>query len=293
LVLGILAVPGSLIPVLGLAAAPLGLLAVIFGIIAAVKASKQGESKGLAITGLILGAVSLVISIVITIITAAAVNQAVNELNPGLSELDKTMDEIAEEMSEEADDWSDAADDGDELFPESKATYTAVPDPALAEGREWTGELSTSVGVLGISLDGAAAPQATANFLQLARDGYYDTSSCHRLTTDGIFVLQCGSLTGDGGDSPGYQFGPVENAPESGVYPAGTIAMARAASEDSQGAQFFIVYKESTIPGGYSVFGHVTSGLEAIEQIAADGTADGGSDGQPATPVTIERIKLQ
>ncbi|MDR2378337.1 MAG: peptidylprolyl isomerase [Bifidobacteriaceae bacterium] len=174
-----------------------------------------------------------------------------------------------------------------------QATYTAAPDPALAEGREWSGAMQTSVGEIAFTLDGALAPQATANFIQLAIDGYYDGSSCHRLTTDGIFVLQCGSLTGDGTDNPGYQFGPLENVPEDGVFPPGTIAMARASAEDSQGAQFFIVYQESSIPGGYSVFGHVTSGLEAIEAVAAAGTEDGGTDGRPATTVTIDGIELQ
>ncbi|MDR1634654.1 MAG: peptidylprolyl isomerase [Bifidobacteriaceae bacterium] len=183
---------------------------------------------------------------------------------------------------------------GDATTPgDGKATYTAVPDPSLAEGREWTGAMVTSAGEIGFTLDGVAAPQATANFIQLANDGYYDGSSCHRLTTEGIFVLQCGSLTGDGTDSPGYQFGPVENAPADSVYPAGTIAMARATSEDSQGAQFFITYQDSTIPGGYSVFGHVTSGLEAVEQVAAGGTEDGGTDGRPAIAVTIDGIELQ
>jgi peptidyl-prolyl cis-trans isomerase B (cyclophilin B) len=171
--------------------------------------------------------------------------------------------------------------------------YTAPPDPSLAESREWTGAISTSVGQIEFTLDGVAAPQATANFIQLATDGYYDDSSCHRLTTSGIFVLQCGSLTGDGTDGPGYEFGPVENAPADQIYPAGTIAMARAASEDSQGSQFFIVYEESSIGGDYSVFGHVTSGLEAVQEVAASGTVDGGTDGQPATTVTIEWIELQ
>ncbi|MDR2348607.1 MAG: peptidylprolyl isomerase [Bifidobacteriaceae bacterium] len=177
--------------------------------------------------------------------------------------------------------------------PAARATYAAVPDQAIAEDREWQGQIVTSVGALEVTLDGQAAPQATANFIQLARDGYYDQSTCHRLTTEGIFVLQCGSLTGDGTDNPGYQFGPVENAPADGVYPAGTIAMARASAEDSQGAQFFIVYEPSTITGGYSVFGRVTSGLEAIEAVAAAGTADGSTDGSPATTVAIEWIELQ
>jgi peptidyl-prolyl cis-trans isomerase B (cyclophilin B) len=171
--------------------------------------------------------------------------------------------------------------------------YTAVPDPALAEGRQWTGHLVTGIGDVGVTLDGVAAPQATANFVQLARDGYYDYSSCHRLTTEGIFVLQCGSLTGDGTDDPGYRFGPLENIPADGVYPSGTIAMARASAEDSQGGQFFIVYAESAIPGGYSVFGRVTSGLELIKEVAAAGTDDGGADGRPAVTVMIDSIDLR
>ncbi|MDR0366112.1 MAG: peptidylprolyl isomerase [Bifidobacteriaceae bacterium] len=193
------------------------------------------------------------------------------------------------------------ADWTDPIGGEGRAVYSAAPDPSLAEGREWTGTMRTSVGDLEFTLDGAAAPQATANFIQLARDGYYDDSWCHRLTTSDIWVLQCGSLTGDGTDSPGYTFGPLENVPEDGVYPVGTIAMARAGTEDSQGAQFFIVYQETTLPGGYSVFGHVTSGLDVIEAVAANGalSPDGqgkyspSGDGRPITTVTIDGIELK
>ncbi|MDR2373523.1 MAG: peptidylprolyl isomerase [Bifidobacteriaceae bacterium] len=216
-----------------------------------------------------------------------------------LSSRDQASDPVETDIvytpdATDATDATDAIDATDTTgTPSDKATYSAAPDPALAEGREWSGVMRLSVGDVEFTLDGVAAPQATANFVQLARDGYYDASNCHRLTTDGIYVLQCGSLTGDGTDNPGYQFGPLENVPEDGVFPAGTIAMARASAEDSQGAQFFITYQDSTIPGGYSVFGHVTSGLEAIEAVAAAGTADGGSDGQPATTVTIDGIELQ
>jgi peptidyl-prolyl cis-trans isomerase B (cyclophilin B) len=174
-----------------------------------------------------------------------------------------------------------------------KATYAAVPDPSLAEGREWGATMVTSEGDIAFTLDGKAAPQAVANFVQLARDGYYDESACHRVTTEGIWVLQCGSVTGDGTDSPGYQFGPLENVPEDGVYPVGTVAMARASAEDSQGSQFFIVYQPTTLPGGYSVFGHVTSGLDVVEAVAAAGTEDGSTDGRPNRPPIIERIELQ
>nr|WP_029253478.1 peptidylprolyl isomerase [Paraoerskovia marina] len=173
---------------------------------------------------------------------------------------------------------------------------TSAPDPSTAEGREWTGELTTSIGEIGVTLDGAAAPAAVANFVALADAGYFDGTDCHRLTTAGIWVLQCGDPTGTGTGGPGYSFGPIENAPADGLYPAGTIAMARTAEPDSMGSQFFIVYQDTELPtdgGGYTVFGTVTSGLDAVQAVADEGTADGASDGSPATPVTIEGVEIK
>ncbi|SDS48746.1 peptidyl-prolyl cis-trans isomerase B (cyclophilin B) [Paraoerskovia marina] len=173
---------------------------------------------------------------------------------------------------------------------------TSAPDPSTAESREWTGELTTSVGEIGVTLDGAAAPAAVANFVALADAGYFDGTDCHRLTTAGIWVLQCGDPTGTGTGGPGYSFGPIENAPADGIYPAGTIAMARTAEPDSMGSQFFIVYQDTELPtdgGGYTVFGTVTSGLDAVQAVADEGTADGASDGSPATPVTIEGVEIK
>ncbi len=84
--------------------------------------------------------------------------------------------------------------------------------------------------------------------MSLAESGYFDGTSCHRLTTSGIYVLQCGDPTGTGTGDPGYKFGPVENAPTDDVYPAGTVAMARQGGDaDSMGSQFFLVYEDSTI----------------------------------------------
>lgn len=189
--------------------------------------------------------------------------------------------------------WWLVADDEEA---EPSTMPTAAPDPADAEEREWSGEISTSVGDLGVSLDGAAAPQAVANFVALADAEYFDDTDCHRLTTAGIFVLQCGDPTGTGTGDPGYSFGPIENAPADGVYPAGTIAMARAASPDSHGSQFFIVYEDTELPtdgGGYTVFGTVTSGLDAVQAVADAGTADGQTDGSPATRVTIEGVEVK
>ncbi len=174
-----------------------------------------------------------------------------------------------------------------------------VADSSLSENRTWSGTLSFAESELEISLDGALAPQAVANFVDLNARDYFDDSSCHRLTTDGLFVMQCGDPLGVGIGNPGYTFGPLENAPSDNVYPRGTIAMARAADNAaSMGSQFFIVYEDSEIPadavGGYTVFGQVTDGLdEFIAAYVTPGTIDGSSDGQPAVPVFIESITIR
>lgn len=172
-----------------------------------------------------------------------------------------------------------------------------APDPGLAEGRTWTGTLTLNDSLpLGVELDGAAAPQAVANAVSLTQSGFYDGTSCHRLTTDGLFVLQCGDPEGTGMGGPGYTWGPIENAPADGVYPAGTIAMARSDAPDSMGSQFFIVYEDSTLPtegGGYTIMGTVTSGLDDLKaQIVQPGTADGKADGAPAVPAVITSYTL-
>jgi peptidyl-prolyl cis-trans isomerase B (cyclophilin B) len=183
----------------------------------------------------------------------------------------------------------------------SSPTPSAVatpPSPALAEARAWTADLTTSAGNLGITLDGALAPQAVASFVYLAKLGYFDNTSCHRLTVTGIFLLQCGDPTGSGSGGPNYSFGPIENAPANNVYPAGTVAMARVLNDaNSQGSQFFIVYKDSTIPadtaGGYTVFGHLTTGLEVVTTVAASGVSGGKSEGPPSIPVTIQGVAVK
>ncbi|MGQ7297679.1 peptidylprolyl isomerase [Quadrisphaera sp. KR29] len=190
--------------------------------------------------------------------------------------------------------------------PTSSPTVTpseggTAPDPSVAQARTWTGTIDTSCGPIGVELDGAAAPQAVASFVTLAQQGFFGGTPCHRLTTAGIYVLQCGDPTGTGTGGPGYTFGPVENAPSDDVYPAGTIAMARQGGNgDSQGSQFFLVYQDSTIPsdsaGGYTVFGRITSGLDVVQRVAdagVGGTSSGSTDGTPTTPISIEQVTLQ
>ncbi|WP_243063073.1 peptidylprolyl isomerase [Humibacter sp. RRB41] len=175
-----------------------------------------------------------------------------------------------------------------------------VPSKSLADGRTWTGTLKINNISLGISLDGAKAPQAVSSMISLAKKDFFNGTKCHRLTTsDGFKVLQCGDPKGDGTGGPGYYFGPVENAPSDGKYVEGTIAMARQSDNAySNGSQFFIVYGDTTIPadsaGGYTVIGKVTSGLDTLKKDVTDkGVQGGGTDGTPVVTPTIDSLTLK
>lgn len=187
--------------------------------------------------------------------------------------------------------------------PTASASATAnsadVPSPALAENREWTGTMKINGADLGLKLDGKAAPQAVANFVTLAKKGFFNGVSCHRLTTAGIFVLQCGDPSGDGTGGPGYSWGPIENAPVNDAYGKGVLAMARQGGNgSSMGSQFFIVYENSSIPsdtaGGYTRFGTVEN-LAALDKIIAAGSdnANGEGDGHPVVKTTIDSVSVK
>ena len=175
-----------------------------------------------------------------------------------------------------------------------------VPSPAIAEGRVWNGSMKVNDASLGIQLYGDKAPQATANFIDLSKKGFYKNVSCHRLTTSGLFVLQCGDPKGDGTGGPGYSFGPIENAPVAdnlgqAVYKKGVLAMANSGSAYSNGSQFFIVYADTKLMPNYTVFGEVTSGLAGLDPIIKAGVAAGQSsttDGKPAVETKLGDIVL-
>lgn len=165
----------------------------------------------------------------------------------------------------------------------------AEPEEGEPSGDQWDEEpeltvdtgtpqlmtLATTCGDIQLTLDAEAAPRTVNSFAFLAGEGYFDHTPCHRLTTEGIFVLQCGDPTGTGQGGPGYEL-PDENldAPEvsEGVYPAGTVAMANS-GPDTGGSQFFLVYQDSQLPPNYTPFGQVTGGLDVLETIAGAGSA--------------------
>jgi len=127
-------------------------------------------------------------------------------------------------------------------------------------------------------------------FVSLAATGFFADSACHRLTTAAIFVLQCGDPTATGAGGPGYRFDD-ENLPV-GVepaYPRGTLAMANA-GPDTNGSQFFMVYRDSAIDPNFPVFGRVVSGLDLIDTVAAGGAPNG--DGTPNVELNLEKVEL-
>nr|WP_225951338.1 peptidylprolyl isomerase [Mycobacterium sp. OAS707] len=163
--------------------------------------------------------------------------------------------------------------------------------------------MSTNQGNLGLQLDNGKAPCTVNSFANLAQQGFFNDTPCHRLTTSpGLAVLQCGDPTGQGTGGPGYQFDneyptnqyqPDDPKLQEPVkYPRGTLAMANA-GPGTNGSQFFLVYKDSELPPNYTVFGTIDeTGLATLDKIAAAGTADGGQDGKPKNDVTIKSILL-
>jgi peptidyl-prolyl cis-trans isomerase B (cyclophilin B) len=177
-------------------------------------------------------------------------------------------------------------------YPDSGTAAKTVDKPsseAPVEG-EVDVTIKTSIGDLHATLDSDATPCTVNSFRSLAAQGYFDHTSCHRLTTpaSGISVLQCGDPTGTGSGGPGYSFADELTGNE--AYVAGTLAMANA-GPDTNGSQFFIVYGASQLSADYTVFGTIDeAGIKLIQTAAAKGTTNGAVDGAPKVPVTIASV---
>lgn len=171
-------------------------------------------------------------------------------------------------------------------------SFSTAPQPSPLSQQPALITLTTNCGPITIETLPDAAPLTVASEVFLTEQGFYDKTRCHRLTTAGILVLQCGDPAGDGTGGPGYAV-PDENLPtEAGVnYPAGTVAMANA-GPGTAGSQFFIVYGDTTLPPDYTIWGKVTGGLDLVQQIADLGVEGGGSDGPPVQPVVIESASV-
>ncbi|MFJ1768273.1 peptidylprolyl isomerase [Amycolatopsis sp. NPDC088138] len=174
-------------------------------------------------------------------------------------------------------------------------TATPPPDgPAPSSGTVPV-RLATSAGGIGLTLDRALAPCTVVNFLSLAKQGFYDGMSCHRLSVaDGLRMLQCGDPVGDGTGGPGYT---IKDETFPGLtYGRGILAMSKTSEPDSGGSQFFLVFGDTQIPPEYTVFGSIDdAGLAVLDKVAAAGVDPskpgiGDGSGPPKTPVTFTAI---
>ncbi len=171
--------------------------------------------------------------------------------------------------------------------PPTGAHWPAPPAMTINKQANYTANLQTNCGVITLSLEAAKAPVTVNSFVFLAGQHYFDHTHCHRLTTQGIFVLQCGDPTGTGSGGPGYKFSD-ENL-QGATYPAGTVAMANA-GPNTNGSQFFLVYQNSPLPPNYTPFGRITGGTDVLQNIAHGGTTNGSGDGAPSANVILQQV---
>jgi peptidyl-prolyl cis-trans isomerase B (cyclophilin B) len=153
----------------------------------------------------------------------------------------------------------------------------------------------TNCGNIVVTTVGAKAPVTITQLTTLARGGYFNNSLCHRLTTKGLYVLQCGDPTATGGGGPSFAYRD-ENLPTESLnnYPAGTVAMANSGpgvnGAGTNGSQFFLVFADTTLGANYTIWGTITQGLDIVKAIAKAGVKGGGADGTPNQPIAINRV---
>jgi peptidyl-prolyl cis-trans isomerase B (cyclophilin B) len=168
-------------------------------------------------------------------------------------------------------------------LPPTKPDYTA----------SYKATIRTNRGNIVIDLLNSKATCTVNSFVYLASKAFFNNTHCHRLTTSGIYVLQCGDPTGTGTGGPGYEFA---NENLSGAkYTAATVAMANS-GPGTNGSQFFLVYKNSlTLPANYTPFGTIVSGLNIIQNVAKAGSDNSNApgDGHPKEKVDIESVTIQ
>lgn len=270
------------------------------------RAQRSRRRKQLTIGGSVVGVIAVVAAIALVVTLTAGDDE------------DVSTDASSETTSAEPPPAGALPAGRSEPLPEL-VNCTYVPDgaepsrpvePPRTEGIDTTVQtvsvsMETSQGNLGLILNNADSPCTVNNFLSLATKNFFNNTPCHRIVTEGIFVLQCGDPSGSGKGGPGYgfnnefptdQFDPAD--PQAGapmIYPRGTLAMANSGAQGTNGSQFFLVYEDSQLPPNYTVFGTIDeTGLATLDQIAAAGndSANGPGDGAPTLPVEILTVRM-
>src|SRR4051812_43257760 len=174
--------------------------------------------------------------------------------------------------------------------PPRKSGNESKPKEKLPVDKDNAIVVETNCGAFTIALDPKAAPKTTASVAELARKGFYDQTTFHRIVPG--FVIQGGDPTGTGTGGPGYK--TVDKPPSGTRYTKGVVAMAKAGNEapGTAGSQFFVVTGDDAaqLPPDYALLGELTSGQPVVEKIGAIIT-DPRTDA-PDAPVVIESIRV-
>ncbi len=163
--------------------------------------------------------------------------------------------------------------------------YSAPPAMTIDPNKTYTALIKTSMGDIKVDLNAQDAPQTVNNFVFLAREGFYDGVTFHRVIDD--FVIQTGDPTGTGAGGPGYKFA---DEPVKGSYEVGAVAMANS-GPNTNGSQFFICEGAQcqTLQPKYNLFGKVVEGMDVVHKIASVPT---GPRDKPVQDVTIKTIEI-
>ena len=287
--------------------APLG---IIFGHISLSQIRKTGEEgRGLAIAGLVISYLVTTLTVLVVVLSVVFFVQVARDLdsldgldypdaNPPPSAVDQSLPPFDPPKTLGSNCQYPATTESASKPVKPPQDGRIATDPPLIRA-----SVSTSQGPIGLQLDNGRTPCTVNNFTSLAKQGFFDNTKCHRLTTSTqLGVLQCGDPTGTGKGGPGYRFpneyptnqyrltDPTLRTPL--IYPRGTLAMANSGPGTNR-SQFFLMYKDSQLPPTYTVFGTIDSaGLATLDEVAAGGVAGGSDDGKPVTDVTIKSVHI-
>jgi cyclophilin family peptidyl-prolyl cis-trans isomerase len=165
--------------------------------------------------------------------------------------------------------------------------FSSKPAMQIDKAKTYTATFDTTMGSMTAELFASEVPETVNNFVFLARQGYYDGVTFHRVINN--FMIQTGDPTGTGRGDPGYRF---NDEPVTRKYERGTLAMANA-GPNTNGSQFFIVHKDYPLPPNYTIFGKLTDGFETLDKVATTPTAQGrGGPDTPRTEIKINSITI-
>ena len=170
--------------------------------------------------------------------------------------------------------------------------YDSYPSMDIDQNKKYLASLTTNKGNFEVELNAQEAPKTVNNFVFLAREGFYNDLTFHRIVKD--FMIQGGDPSGDGSGGPGYKF---DDEPVTGDYNPGILAMANS-GKNTNGSQFFIMtgdYSGGKLPKDYVIFGQVINGMETVTKIAETPVeqSDSGEMSKPLEKIIIEKIEIK